>query len=74
MCEPVWLVGKSAFGCFGQHSMFLGALFSGLPTGLYNCRSMVLPCIVQELCESRSGRPGLSVLTRLLISVDVKLY
>ena len=27
--------------------------------------------IVQELCESRGGRPGLSVLTRLLVSVDV---
>ena len=30
--------------------------------------------IVQELCESRGGRPGLSVLTRLLASVDVKIY
>ena len=30
--------------------------------------------IVQELCESRGGRPGLSVLTSLLFSVDVKLY
>ena len=30
--------------------------------------------IVQELCESRSGRPGLSVLTSLLVSVDVKNY
>ena len=30
--------------------------------------------IVQELCESRGGRPGLSVVTRLLVSVDVKLY
>ena len=32
------------------------------------------PDIVQELCESRGGRPGLSVLTNLLVSVDVKLY
>ena len=32
------------------------------------------PTIVQELCESRGGRPGLSVLTRLLVSVDVKIY
>jgi len=36
------------------------------------------PCsehrIVQELCESRGGCPGLSVLTSLLVSVDVKLY
>ena len=30
--------------------------------------------IVQELCESQGGRPGLSVLTSLLVSVDVKLY
>ena len=30
--------------------------------------------IVQELCESRNGRPGLSVLTSLLVSVDVKNY
>ena len=30
--------------------------------------------IVQELCESRGGRPGLSVLTSLVVSVDVKQY
>ena len=30
--------------------------------------------IVQELCESRGGRLGLSVLTSLLVSVDVKDY
>ena len=30
--------------------------------------------IVQELCQSRGGRPGLSVLTSLLVSVDVKNY
>ena len=29
--------------------------------------------IVQELCESRDERPGLSVLTNLLVSVDVKI-
>ena len=28
--------------------------------------------IVQELCESRGGRPGLAVLTSLPVSVDVK--
>ena len=33
-----------------------------------------LPHIVQELCESRGGRPGLSVLTSLQVSVDVKSY
>ena len=35
-------------------------------------KHMVL-LIVQELCESRGGRPGLSVLTSLLVSVDVKI-
>ena len=30
--------------------------------------------IVQELYESRGGRPGLSVRTSLMVSVDVKLY
>ena len=29
---------------------------------------------VQDLCERRGGRPGLAVLTSLLVSVDVKLY
>ena len=30
--------------------------------------------IVQELCESRGGRPELSVLTSLLVSVEVRNY
>ena len=30
--------------------------------------------IVQELCETRGGRPELSVRTSILVSVDVKLY
>ena len=30
--------------------------------------------IVQELCDSRGGRPGLSVLTSLMVSVNVKQY
>ena len=29
--------------------------------------------IVQELCESRRGHPGLSVLKSLMVSVDVKV-
>ena len=39
---------------------------------IYMC--VCVCAIVQELCESRGGRPGLSVLTSLLVSVDVKLY
>ena len=30
--------------------------------------------IVQELCESQGGCPGLSVLMSLLVSVDIKNY
>ena len=30
--------------------------------------------IVQELCASQGGRAGLSVLTSLLVSMDIKLY
>ena len=33
-----------------------------------------LPLIIQELCESRGGRPELSVLTSLVVSVDVMQY
>ena len=37
-------------------------------------RLVLFELIVQELCESRGGRPELSVLTSLLASVDVKIY
>ena len=36
----------------------------------FDLKSLIVP----ELCESRGGRPGLAVLTSLLVSVDVKLY
>ena len=36
--------------------------------------TLLVVTIVHELCESRGGRPGLSVLTNLLVSVDAKLY
>ena len=41
---------------------------------VYNLSILEGGVIVQELCESRGGRPGLSVLTSLLVSVDVKIY
>ena len=34
----------------------------------------ILKFIVQELCESRGGRRGLSILMSLMVSVDVKRY
>ena len=42
--------------------------------GVIPRRGPLVMTIVQELCESRGGRPGLSVLTSLLVSVDVKIY
>ena len=39
-----------------------------------NAQSSFRNIIVQELCESRGGCPGLSVLTSVLASVDVKIY
>ena len=39
-----------------------------------NARFLLSSYIVQELCESRGGRPELSVLTSLLVSVDVNNY
>ena len=47
-----------------------GETFTGKKSG----GSEYVNAIVQELCESRGGRPGLSVLTSLLVSVDLKLY
>ena len=42
--------------------------------GVNPCLAQWCSPIVQELCESRGGCPELSVLTSLLVSVDVKLY
>ena len=40
-------------------------------TCVYNA-ILVVSLRVQELCENRGGRPGLSVLMSLMVSVDVK--
>ena len=46
-----------------------------MPTGYYKIKPFgSWVNIVQELSESRGGRPELSVLTSILVSVDVKLY
>ena len=50
------------------------ALSPATETGLTLVKSLNFQCCVQELRESRGGRPGLSVLTSLLVSVDVTLY
>ena len=42
--------------------------------GLHKGNTGSQTLIVQELCESRGGRPELSILTSLLVSVDIKIY
>ena len=59
------IIGSTRWGCARRRYCYRPPLAAsmGPPT-----------LIVQELCESRGGRPGLSVLTSLIVSVDVKLY
>ena len=54
----------------GRHVMSCGQerINRALPTSDWSSH------VVQELCESRGGRPELSVLTSLLVSVDVQNY
>ena len=51
-----------------------GSLIKALGVSVYRPQRLHMAYIVQELCESRGGRPGLSVLTSLLVSVAVKIY
>ena len=58
-------------------SMFYSALGLGWFTGTRIKTELPEYCErvrVQELCESRGGRPGLSVLTNFMVSVDVKQH
>ena len=75
--------GGGGHGVFFPHTYIFSLLrFSAFPLTssarlvlkLYKQLPRFADCIVQELCESRGGRPGLSVLTSLLVSVDVKNY
>ena len=58
----------------GPHSRTIEARFYVEKTHIKTATENPPLIIVQELCESRGGRPALSVLTSLLVSVDVKLY
>ena len=55
-----------------NHSCLIHSAQKGVKEQNHSC--LIYSVIVQELCESRGGRPGLSVLTSLLVSVDVKNY
>ena len=65
------------FKCCFTSTETVGLLGTGAQDGhlhFYTAPELCPYNIVQELCESRGGRPGLSVLTSLLVSVDVKSY
>ena len=62
-----------SFLSFSPHFDWVGILWPQLSKALKLVRWASI-VIVQELCESRGGRPGLPVLTSLLVSVDVKNY
>ena len=67
------LLSLTAINILSDGRVITGDLPSG-PSNANRVLSTALAIIVQELCESRGGRPELSVLTSLLVSVDVKLY
>ena len=82
-CWSVCFTSTETVGLLGTGAQDVHLDFHTVPelwrSLLYVCAISVLgpvnaPFIVQELCESRGGRPGLSVLTCLLVSVDVKNY
>ena len=58
----------------GDRPVRLGGVVQRRHCGIRQVKKHSVNVIVQELCESRGGRPELSVLTSLLASVDVKIY
>ena len=67
--SPFVLVSWNRTLLFPFHTIILYLVIAYL-----SCLAWNIYIKVQELCESRGGRPGLSVLTSLLVSVDVKNY
>ena len=49
-------------------------VFNSIADGLYNGGGFPFHPRIQEVCESRSGRPGLPILMSLVVSVDVKQH
>ena len=75
MMSNFWFKSRPDFSCKWCSNPAQPWLSQAEPSQAYKwpqCHLEVL--IVQELRESQGSRPGLSVLTSLLVSVDVKLY
>ena len=60
--------------CFGLINSVFCFIFNLMSLALILEHEQSFFFIVQELCESRGGRPGLTILTSLLVSMDVKIY
>ena len=67
LCMCVWLSPKVCFSLSLNVWISVRLYYHSLYVYMYHT-------IVQELCESWGGCPGLSVLMSLPVSVDVKLY
>ena len=63
---------KKLFSHVESHRSAVSLLESGEWRYIKAINNNSVMSVVPELCESRGGRPGLSVLTSLLVSVDVK--
>ena len=76
MEREVWTSLESDLDPFGDDLEVLWIMSSSLSCAVDgNLKSEIqLAVRVQELFESRGGRPGLSVLTSLMVSVDVRRY
>ena len=73
--KPEGSLGRTAQDVhLDSHTAGLVLLYTYRKAGIYRHAQTRNHIIVQELCESRGGRPELSVLTSLLVSVDVKNY
>ena len=68
---PVQFDRKSMFDLFICVLLFCFRIQINTP-GIQINTPGTLVVRVQELCESRGGRPGFSVPTSLMVSVDVK--
>ena len=65
---------KVIWGIFSAKITSLHNIFQPPEMGINTPKTTCGRDRVQELCESRGGRPGLSVLVSLTVSVDVKQH
>ena len=75
VCLTECIHGLCASGAVNTHVLVWKYLFSLFKFSCIKFRLFIHACTkVEELCESRGGRPGLFVLMSLTVSVDVKQH